>query len=127
MIPSRRCVLLILPMIAVHGFTPPSVRKATPPPTAMRRNMMIAPDQLPDLVSQADSALTASTQWLAEAAVAVAAAAKTEGNDVGLWESYVNIFKIALELVHSTIDGPLRSIGLDQTWGVSIFVFTACK
>jgi len=31
-----------------------------------------------------------------------------------------------LELVHSTIDQPLRNAGFDQTWGVSIFAFTFC-
>jgi len=43
----------------------------------------------------------------------------------GWWQSYLNIFKSTLQLVHSTIDGPLRSVGIDQTWGVSIFIFTA--
>lgn len=90
--------------------------------------MLIAPDQLSDLVAQADVVTAASTQWLADAtATASATTTTTEGGDVGLWESYINIFKVTLELVHSTIDKPLRSIGVEQTWGVSIFVFTACR
>ena len=48
-------------------------------------------------------------------------------SDKGWWMSYIDIFKNALETVHDTIDGPLRSAGITQTWGVSIAVFTACK
>ena len=52
--------------------------------------------------------------------------AADDGDGGGWWEAYINIFEAALKLVHSTIDGPLQSMGVDQTWGVSIFVFTAC-
>lgn len=48
-----------------------------------------------------------------------------EASDPGLWDQYLNIFKAALELVHSTIDQPLKNAGWDQTWGISIFLFTA--
>jgi len=55
---------------------------------------------------------------------AVADAAK-EGGLKGAWMSYIALFEKALNLVHSTVDGPLRSVGFDQTWGVSIAIFTA--
>ena len=61
------------------------------------------------------------TQWIADAANA-AASAKDDG---GWWKAYINIFKSILTFVHSSVDGPLRSVGIEQTWGVSIFLFTA--
>ena len=63
----------------------------------------------------------AMTQWIADAANA-AASAKDDG---GWWKAYINIFKSILTFVHSSVDGPLRSVGIEQTWGVSIFLFTA--
>jgi len=59
-----------------------------------------------------------SSTWLADAAATT--------NQNGWWQSYINIFKTTLSFVHSTIDGPLRSAGIEQTWGISIFLFTAC-
>ena len=44
-----------------------------------------------------------------------------------VWFNYLKLFKGGLLAVHGAIDGPLRSIGFDQTWGPSIFLFTACK
>ena len=77
------------------------------------------------------SAVAASSQLLADAAAAVAtdaAAAAADvaagASEVGWWGSYINLFKSALEFVHSSIDAPLRSVGFDQTWGVSIALFT---
>lgn len=60
-----------------------------------------------------------SSTLLSDAAVA---AVEEEASS---WEKYLQLYKGALELVHSTIDQPLRSVGWDQTWGVSIFIFTA--
>jgi len=45
--------------------------------------------------------------------------------DKGLWESYINLFKIALSFIHDSIDGPLNAAGVTQTWGISIAIFTA--
>ena len=45
--------------------------------------------------------------------------------DGGWWNSYLLIFKGALQGVHDTIDPPLRNAGITQTWGISIFLFTA--
>ena len=52
---------------------------------------------------------------------------KADAADKGWWLTYIDVFKNALETVHNKIDGPLRSVGITQTWGVSIAVFTACK
>ena len=59
----------------------------------------------------------------ASAAVDVPEAAK----DAGWWENYLNLYKSLLLGVHSVVDQPLRNVGWDQTWGVSIFLFTARK
>jgi hypothetical protein len=68
-----------------------------------------------------------NSQWLADAKAAAAATVATKSNDGGWWSAYLNIFKTALNLVHNTIDGPLRSVGITQTWGPSIALFTAGK
>jgi hypothetical protein len=47
--------------------------------------------------------------------------------DTGWWASYLQIFKGTLQGVHDVIDPPLRSAGITQTWGISIFLFTAGK
>jgi hypothetical protein len=68
---------------------------------------------------------TEMTQWIADA-TATSVDASTQ-DDGGWWKAYINIFKSILTFVHSTVDGPLRSIGIEQTWGVSIFLFTASE
>ena len=69
-----------------------------------------------------------SSTFLADAAAATAdiaeAAAKDEG---GWWNSYLEFMKGGLSAVHSVIDEPLRKVGWEQTWGPSIFLFTAGK
>lgn len=40
------------------------------------------------------------------------------------WGAYVNVFRNTLDGVHNTIDGPLRAVGIEQTWGPSIAIFT---
>jgi hypothetical protein len=67
---------------------------------------------------------TEITQWIADATTA---ASDTTKDDGGWWKAYINIFKSILTFVHSTVDGPLRSVGIEQTWGVSIFLFTASE
>lgn len=78
-------------------------------------------DALSTALSHSDFVAT-SSQLLADAADAAVDATK----DSGWWQSYLNLFKSALTLVHSTIDPPLRSMGITETWGISIAVFTAC-
>ena len=67
------------------------------------------------LVSQASN-------WIADAAAAAADA----NEDIGLWEKYIQLYKNGLAFVHDNIvDEPLRKMGFEQTWGPSIFLFTA--
>lgn len=74
--------------------------------------------------------LAQTSTWIADsAAVAVDAAdaaATSATEDIGWWESYIQLYKNGLAFVHDNIvDEPLRKAGFTQTWGVSIFLFTA--
>jgi hypothetical protein len=71
----------------------------------------LTPDMLPDVITSTKDVLESSSYLIA-------------ADDGSWWASYLEIFKNTLSFVHSTIDGPLRSVGIDQTWGVSIAVFT---
>mmetsp|Transcript_9890 Transcript_9890/g.11526 ORF Transcript_9890/g.11526 Transcript_9890/m.11526 type:complete len:469 (-) Transcript_9890:126-1532(-) len=81
-------------------------------------------------IHTASQILDSSSALLADAAAATAdvaadvvdAAAKA---DDGWWAKYLLIYKGLLEGVHSVVDQPLRNAGWDQTWGISIFLFTA--
>ena len=126
--PLRLFAFVVAAGSSVRGFTTqPLTVQSIPRATTMRRNLMITPDQsMIDLMQSAASMdlsnhavmvsnSVATTQWLAA----------TDAGDGGWWEAYINVFEIALTLVHSTIVGPLESVGIDQTWGISIAIFTA--
>jgi YidC/Oxa1 family membrane protein insertase len=78
----------------------------------------------PDHLSSAVTDLMDSTSTILLSAAADVA--NNNNKDLGWWETYINLFKSSLLFVHRTIDGPLRSVGIEQTWGPSIAVFTAC-
>lgn len=64
--------------------------------------------------------LTHTSTWIADAADAV-----SDADDISWWEQYVQVYKRGLAFVHDNIvDEPLRSMGITQTWGPSIFLFT---
>ena len=67
--------------------------------------------------------IASSSNIISDAVEAVA----LEEKEVGWWGNYLQLYKGLLETVHSAIDQPLRSVGFTQTWGVSIFLFTAGK
>eukprot|EP00587_Corethron_hystrix_P004006 CAMPEP_0113307238 /NCGR_PEP_ID=MMETSP0010_2-20120614/6164_1 /TAXON_ID=216773 ORGANISM="Corethron hystrix, Strain 308" /NCGR_SAMPLE_ID=MMETSP0010_2 /ASSEMBLY_ACC=CAM_ASM_000155 /LENGTH=429 /DNA_ID=CAMNT_0000162055 /DNA_START=337 /DNA_END=1626 /DNA_ORIENTATION=+ /assembly_acc=CAM_ASM_000155 len=79
------------------------------------------------LLSDAVAAVVPSDAVDAVAAVGsdVADAAADATDDNGWWQQYLQIVKGILVWVHSNVDPPLRAAGFEQTWGVSIFVFTA--
>ena len=91
---------------------------------------MISPQQdfflqAPSSTWIADSAvvLADAADIAADAGASAAAAATTENS---WWESYIQLYKNGLAFVHDNIvDEPLRKAGFTQTWGVSIFLFTA--
>ena len=96
--------------------------------TASMQHGLDVPNQLSSHVPFATEIFTRSTtdmtQWIADAATSAVDKAQDDG---GWWKAYINVFKSILTFVHSTVDGPLRSIGIEQTWGVSIFLFTASE
>lgn len=61
-------------------------------------------------------------QDLPSAALADSASTASSG---GWWGAYLNIFKSGLLFVHDVIDAPLKSAGIQQTWGLAIALFTA--
>ena len=81
-------------------------------------------DISPNLQEVSMRSSTEMTQWISDATTTAVDATQDDG---GWWKAYINVFKSILTFVHSTVDGPLRSIGFEQTWGVSIFLFTASE
>lgn len=80
---------------------------------------MIMPDH--DLLAQTSS-------WIADSAAVAADAIDVDATteELSNWEKYIQLYKNGLVFVHDNIvDEPLRKIGFTQTWGVSIFLFTA--
>ena len=75
------------------------------------------------LTSSSVSSMDGSMMWLSDAADALTT---TASEDVGWWQSYLNFLKSILIGIHDTIDDPLRNnFNFEQTWGVSIALFTA--
>ena len=67
---------------------------------------------------------TSTSMVLSDAAGATVEAASEDG---GWWQSYLQIFRNILVFVHDSVDGPLKSIGVENTWGISIALFTMSK
>jgi hypothetical protein len=111
---------LLLFLSTVSCFTTvPSTSHRTHP---MRPLYALSPEHLHELASNIHQhSHFFSSNLLADAAEAAVV------DDGGWWQTYLNIFKVTLKAVHDTIDAPLRSIGFDQTWGVSIALFTASE
>ena len=68
-----------------------------------------------------------TTHMLQNIQLLVSDAVTTKENSGGWWDNYLNLYKTCLLFVHDTIDQPLRNTRWDQTWGVSIAVFTTGK
>lgn len=86
---------------------------------------MLDPVSAGDVLAHHHHWLDLSSQLLANTDAAADAAAAAATDNGGWWNAYLQVFKNTLSWVHSTIDPPLRSIGWEQTWGPSIFIFTA--
>jgi len=80
-----------------------------------------SPDDLSSLGHAAHDFFASTSTLMSDAAVATADEAVKEA---GWWENYLQIFKNILITVHTTVDGPLRSAGIENTWGISIALFT---
>jgi len=78
-------------------------------------------ERISELQHVHDVLIHQTTSWIAVADTAVA-----DTEDIGLWEKYIQFYKNGLAFVHDNIvDEPLRKVGFTQTWGPSIFLFTA--
>jgi YidC/Oxa1 family membrane protein insertase len=87
-------------------------------------------NHLTTMITSSQHLLAQASTWIADSsAVAVDAsdaAAVAAAEDIGWWESYIQLYKNGLAFVHDNIvDEPLKKAGFTQTWGVSIFLFTA--
>jgi len=71
-----------------------------------------------EAIQNTENAIETAVEGVVEAEAEVAAKS-------GWWAAYLALFKSALNFVHDGVDGPLRSVGITQTWGVSIAIFTA--
>ena len=144
-------MLLPLALIAssCYGFQTSSRRPAVAFRRANGASLALAPEHLNDI--HVYSQLMDSQAWvyLADAAQATLDAGGDGGNmltdalqgvtvdaadqvnivaDEGWWASYLSVFRAALLFVHDSVDQPLRNLGFDQTWGISmIAIFTASK
>lgn len=124
--------MFVSALLVAACFVSPATAFAPPRPASTQRITSqkplsaFLPEHVDALSTAADSlqhVVTTSSHILADAAEATAEVAK---EDTGWWQSYLNIFENAIRLVHSTIDPPLRSVGITETWGISIAIFTAC-
>lgn len=121
---------ILLSLSSVNGFVAPSQSASA---FLQRTSVSLTPSDIDlNAIHSLDSASAAiqhvidsTSTILSDAAVAVDASEAAEAaKDGGWWQSYLNVYKSLLLGVHATIDQPLRNVGWDQTWGVSIFVFT---
>jgi hypothetical protein len=134
---------LLLSISTVSGFVAPSQstkafmnKSANPAFTNEKINtgLSLSPSDI-DFQSLDVEATSAALQHiihststiLSDAAAATADVATDAKADAGWWQNYLQLYKSLLLGVHSTIDQPLRDAGWDQTWGVSIAVFTASE
>ena len=123
---------MLLPFFLVAACVVSPISAFAPPcPSASRLAhkplSAIAPEHVDALSTAVDSwqhVMATSSNILADAADATAEVAKSD--DSGWWAAYLNLFEQSIRLVHSAITPTLNSIGVTETWGISIAIFTAC-
>jgi len=120
--------LLILPLscayVVPHRRTPASTRRGIAPLHAIDPSQFLSPDALGGLDHAFDHVLRSSSHLLSDAAAVTANSVDAVKEDDGWWQQYLQVFKGFLSGVHDVVDPPLRSVGITQTWGISIFLFT---
>lgn len=97
-------------------------------PLRLQKPLSVLPEHVDALSTAFDhwqNVMASSSSMLADAASVTADTSDMTTKDSGWWEAYLNIFKVTIEFVHSTIDPPLRNAGITETWGLSIAIFTA--
>eukprot|EP00549_Striatella_unipunctata_P008144 CAMPEP_0118703082 /NCGR_PEP_ID=MMETSP0800-20121206/18313_1 /TAXON_ID=210618 ORGANISM="Striatella unipunctata, Strain CCMP2910" /NCGR_SAMPLE_ID=MMETSP0800 /ASSEMBLY_ACC=CAM_ASM_000638 /LENGTH=457 /DNA_ID=CAMNT_0006604483 /DNA_START=93 /DNA_END=1466 /DNA_ORIENTATION=+ len=113
----------------IQAFIPSSVSRKTSWTT--QRNMMeFLPHHDPVVVSETldhlQKHIVDTQSFLLAADVPAAdAAAAAAVQQSSWWDNYIKFYRDNLVNIHDFIDGPFRSVGITQTWGPSIFIFTA--
>ena len=122
----------LLACLLAVGFSATSTTAFVPSTrtTKIATNLQVIPSpaELGDLSNVGHAAqdiLTSTSALLSDAAAATADAAASD--DGGWWRSYLQIFRNILVFEHDLIDGPLKSAGVESTWGISIALFTCSK
>lgn len=121
--------------IGCHAFAPPQSsfsRVGNMPQTSSTAQRALPPIMMDhDTMTQMASNTMISWDHIQQSAHLflsdATAAAAPSAEATGWWGAYINLFKNTLLGLHDAIDGPLRSVGFDQTWGVSIGLFTLRK
>lgn len=126
---TRRIVLACLLAFACTASTAAFVPSARSKISPRSTNLQVVPNpadfgDLSALHNVAQDFLSSSSTLLSDAA---AAAADAEEKSPGWWANYLQIFRNILVFVHTTIDQPLKNAGIENTWGISIAVFTCSK
>ena len=136
-----------LPIISTNAFTPASPQQTTSTSTRRRTTsakMVVTPEivdlhnnlqhvvshhlvTMPTIVDHYHHDLLAQTStWISDSTLAADVAIDAAADDIGWWETYIQFYKRGLAFVHdNVVDPPLRMAGIEQTWGPSIFLFTA--
>lgn len=121
---------IVSPIRTRSSATPKSTRSSIQKSSQL--HFGLDPNHITDAISSSNSfdvhtflaTTSANTQWLADAAVATADQAADDG---GWWGNFIDAFKYGITFIHNAVDGPLRSFGVENTWGISIALFTFSK
>lgn len=93
------------------------------PTTTTDRSSSSSLQMMEHLDAVVGSSTTVQDCW-SSCSVVLSDAAEAVAKD-DWWQNYLSFMKNTLLNVHSTLDPALRSVGITQTWGPSIFLFTA--
>lgn len=120
--------LLAVGSVSTSAAFLPSARRTAKVATNLQ--VVPGPAELGDFSSLGHAAqdiLTSTSTMLSDAAAATADAAVDAADDGGWWRSYLQIFRNILVAEHDVIDQPLKNLGIEHTWGISIALFTCSK
>jgi YidC/Oxa1 family membrane protein insertase len=117
------------PRLAAHFRSASRTQRTTTTTTTTRRQVLPSPEYWESVATTLDglvqqSAALATVHSSAQVLADAAGTAAPPSDDGGWWGAYIQLFKTTLNAVHSTIQGPLQNVGIEQSWGVSIAIFT---
>jgi hypothetical protein len=131
-IPQRRVFVGLVALLSAAratAFVPVSPTTKVLASSSSKLQVLPSPAEFGDLssslqhVAQAFWASSSSTLLSDAAAVTADAVEK----DPSWWDNYLQIFRNILVFVHTTVDQPLKNAGIENTWGISIALFTCGK